>query len=284
MPTGRPNTVLPGAEAPTARGMAQMAYQKQAQYVQDTFKKQWDSIAGKSKKLGDKTTRDLLNKLQQKAGVAAQRMTKQFNEQSMYLDQIQSLSDAGMISNGDELMWRAVAGNDVARSMYPSQKPQSSMDKFKQEEQKGRMLDRELERFQESDTRGRFAKWHGFGGAKTETQTQTWNPDKGKSGGWDWKKSTASEDSYFKQLKGMRKQNESLKQILLSGGKLSRNAATMALKPGNHSSFVDKTISQSIQQTPPPKPPSRSEKLAEYRRLGGSQSEAGRQFADKHLR
>lgn len=283
---------LPGAEAPTAGGMAQMSYQRKANEIQNTFTKQWKAITSKSKKIGDQQTRQMLGQLQKQAHTAAQTLTKDFNDQQEYLNQVQKLSDAGLIANGEELMWKAVLGGAVSDSIYPKQlKPKTDMELFHAQDRENKQLEGEMEGFRTVGT----SKYK-FGGKRLgipiigriekgrETQKQVWDPDKGKDGGWDWVPATASESEYYKELQAIHAQGQTFKQALMSGGRLGRNAAKMALQPDGHSSFSDKVTGYKTLSKPPKKEPTRTDLLNEYKRLGGSKTAEGVAFANEHLR
>ena len=121
MPYGQNFQRLPGSEPPkpTAAGMLNTQFRQRATELQTSFKQQWDSIARKSKKLGLDKARAILQNLTTQAQKNAQALQSNFNKQAEYLSSIDQLQAAGLISNGDELKWKALMGRDVSESMYP---------------------------------------------------------------------------------------------------------------------------------------------------------------------
>ena len=269
---------FPGAEAPTPIGMATMAYQRKANEIQDAFQTQWKAITGKAKKIGDQRTRQMLDQLKGQAQQAAQGLTKKFNDQQGYIQQIQSLSDAGFLSNGEELMWKAVVGGDAARAMYPrgGKAGPSTVDQLADMDHEVGQIEKEMLNFEEGRAwelgGNRFFGWRG-------DVVRTYDPVSGK-----YTKSTAAENAYYSRLKKLHKNAVSLKQALLRGGPLGRNAAKLALRSDTHSSFGNKMRGYSTLSRPPEKQPTRQQLLAEYKRLGGSKTAEGVAFAEENLR
>jgi hypothetical protein len=275
---------MQGLQQPTALGMAQTRYQTKADALQKNFKTQWDAIVGKSKKIGDERTRQMLNQIHKQASMEARKLTSTFNEQQQYLGEIQKMQQAGLIANGDELMWKAVMGPEVGQAVRPPKTGVWDRDKelSKIDRAQGR-TDAELGQFRQASTSKhsfgrRPGKWIPTHNIERGTRLQKYagEDDKGKE---LWEDATASDNAYYNELSNIYDEQQSLKEAITSGGRMSRNAARLSLRPDNHSGLREKVAGYSVMSRPEQKQPTRKEKLDEYKRLGGSQTEEGRQFA-----
>lgn len=286
--TGLPFKHLPGAEAPTPGSMLSMQFQKRANELQQNFASQWKTVTRKSGKIGRRQTDSILQNIVKQAQQEAQALQGEYTKQSRYLQSIDRLQAAGLISNADELKWKATMGSDVSRSMYPDEpKTKTPMQQAHNVSRDVDMVDEELGNFRMGSDWTKFGqrdeRW--FSKVRPGRSLQVYNPDTD-----DWEKASEVQKAYHQELQTHLKSLLTTKQQLLRGGALTRAAVRMVEAPDSHAGFTERTLAYKQQTDPTVQnkegrtAPTRIQLLDEYRRLGGKSTKAGREFADQYLR
>lgn len=121
---GLPFQAMPGADASDPRSKLELDFQQQANQVQQEYERKFEIIMRNSRLLGQQKAMAMLADLDIRADEEANRLMQQRQQQVAFLDSIDQMEQAGLLGNGDELRWRAIAGRDVASAMFPREREQ----------------------------------------------------------------------------------------------------------------------------------------------------------------
>ena len=156
MPNGtqiQPQYGLPFRQLPAGGVTPESTINKQIQtgrqQIQQRFTLQWKEIGRSARFIGRQKALNMRRELHTKAKQEMLQFNQQAQQQIAQLQNIDRLTQQGVISNPDEIKARMIFGTDVARSMYPEpEKERTVPQQFGELDVYSHRISQELDNFQ----------------------------------------------------------------------------------------------------------------------------------------